>query len=108
MTKTRRRGKRGDPRLGREVYVFRLFMAGNETNSAQALVNLVRLCDEHIAGRYKIHTVDVLKNTAVAYANNVLVTPTLILLKPLPAVTVFGNLRDPQQVAAALRLTGER
>jgi circadian clock protein KaiB len=108
MTKTRRRGKSADPRPGREVYLFRLFMAGNETNSAQALVNLVRLCEERIAGRYKIHTVDVLKNTAVAYANNVLVTPTLILLKPPPTVRVFGNLRDPQQVAAALRLPGGR
>jgi circadian clock protein KaiB len=83
-------------------------MAGNETNSAQALVNLVRLCEDRIAGRYKIHTVDVLKHAAVAYASKVIVTPTLILLKPLPTVTVFGNLRDPQQVAAALRLTGER
>ena len=108
MTKTRRRGKRGGPGPGREVYVFRLFMAGNETNSAQALVNLVRLCEDRIAGRYRIHTVDVLKHATVAHANNVLVTPTLILLKPLPTVTVFGNLRDPQQVAAALRLKGER
>jgi circadian clock protein KaiB len=108
MTKTRRRGKGKNPAPGRQVYVFQLFMAGNETNSAQALVNLVRLCEERVAGRYKIHTVDVLKNAAVAYANNVIVTPTLILLKPLPTVTVFGNLRDPEQVAAALRLTGER
>lgn len=108
MAKTRRRGKGGGPGPDRKVYAFRLFMAGNETNSAQALANLVRLCEARIAGRYKIHTVDVLKNAAVAYANKVLVTPTLILLKPLPTVTVFGNLRDSQQVAAALRLTGER
>jgi circadian clock protein KaiB len=108
MTKTRRRRKGPGPGAKREVYVFRLFMAGHETNSAQALVNLVRLCETRIAGRYKIQTVDVLKNAAVAYASHVLVTPTLILLKPLPTVTLFGNLHDPQQVAAALRLTGER
>ncbi len=105
MMKTRRRGK---PRPGREIYVFRLFVAGNEANSAQAQANLVRLCKEHVPGRYRIRTVDVLQNAAAAYANNVLVTPTVILIRPLPKVTVFGTLRDLRQVAAALRLTGAR
>jgi len=108
MMKARRRGKQRAARPGREVYVLRLFVAGNESNSSQARENLVRLCEEHIKGRYKIHTVDVLNNGNVAYRNNVLVTPTLILIKPLPKVTVFGNLRDTRQVLAALRLTGER
>ena len=106
--KTRKRVKTTDPGAGREIYVFRLFMAGNESNSVQALENLVRLCDEHIAGRYKIHTVDVLKDATAAYDHHVLVTPTLILIKPLPKVTLYGSLRDLRQVAAALRLTGER
>lgn len=106
--KTRRRARTNAPGPGRDIYVFRLFMAGNEPNSAQALENLVRLCDEHLAGRYKIHAVDVLKDASAAYHHHVLVTPTLILLKPLPKVTLFGNLRDPRQVAAALRLTGVR
>jgi circadian clock protein KaiB len=88
----------------RETHVFRLFVAGNESNSLQARENLARLCEEHIKGRYTIDTVDVLKDAASAYKNHVLVTPTLILVKPLPAVTVFGNLNDTRQVLAALRL----
>jgi hypothetical protein len=36
----------------------------------------------------------------------VLVTPTLILVKPLPKVTLLGNLNDTAQVLGALRLTG--
>jgi len=31
--------------------------------------------------------------------------PTLILIKPLPKVTVLGNLSDDRQVLDALRLT---
>jgi len=88
----------------RETHVFRLFVAGNELNSLQARENLARLCEEHITGRYRIDTVDVLKDAASAYRNHVLVTPTLIQVKPLPAVTVFGNLNDSRQVLAALRL----
>jgi circadian clock protein KaiB len=90
------------------MYVFRLFVAGGEPNSSQAIVNLTRLCEEHLPGRYTINTVDVLKDARAAYASHVLVTPTLLLVKPLPTVTVFGNLRDSAQVLSALRLPGKR
>jgi circadian clock protein KaiB len=107
MMKARKREKRKAAKPVRESYVFRLFVAGNESNSSQARGNLARLCEEHIKGRYKIEAVDVLKDAAAAHKNGVLVTPTLILLKPLPKVTLLGNLNDTRQVLAALRLTGD-
>jgi circadian clock protein KaiB len=107
MMKARRReGGRTATAKG-AIYVFRLFVAGNESNSAQARGNLARLCEEHLKGRYKIETVDVLKDAAAAHKNNVLVTPTLILIEPRPKVTLLGNLNDSRQVLAALRLTGD-
>lgn len=106
--KARRRGTRHAARPARDTYVFQLFVAGDEPNSALARGNLVRLCDAHLPGRYEIHTVDVLKDAGAAYKHNVIVTPTLILIRPLPRVTLFGTLRDPGQVRAALRLTGGR
>jgi circadian clock protein KaiB len=107
--KARKRERRGysKPRPRDENYVFRLFVAGDEPNSSQARANLARICEEHIKGRYKIDAVDVLKNAAAAHKNKVLVTPTLILIKPLPKVTVLGNLNDTRQVFAALRLLGD-
>jgi len=107
MTKAGKREKRKYGKPGGKTYVFRLFVAGNESNSAQARVNLARICEEHIKGRYKIDAVDVLKDATAAHKNNVLVTPTLILIKPLPKVAVLGNLNDTRQVLAALRLTGD-
>lgn len=104
--KARKRERRTYAKPGSETYVFRLFVVGNESNSTQARENLAQLCEEHLKGRYQIETVDVLKNAATAHENNVLVTPTLILLKPIPKVTVFGNLSDTRQVLAALRLIG--
>ena len=105
MTRPRVR-KREPARPGRHTYVFQVFVAGGEPNSALAIANLVRLCNTHLAGRYEIRTVDVLKNAEAAYRHNVVVTPTLILTAPLPKVTLFGTLRDHAQVLAALRLTG--
>jgi circadian clock protein KaiB len=107
MRKARKRERRRPAKPGGETYLFRLFVAGNESNSSQARGNLARLCEEHIKGRYKIDAVDVLKDAAAAHKNNVLVTPTLILIKPLPKVTVLGNLNDARQVLAALRLNGD-
>jgi len=45
---------------------------------------------------------------ALGRVSSVIVTPTLILVRPLPKVTLFGTLRDPGQVLAALRLSGAR
>jgi len=107
VTKARKRKRRRYSKPGGKTYAFRLFVAGNESNSSQARGNLARLCEEHIKGRHKIDVVDMLKDATAAHKDNVLVTPTLILIKPLPKVTVLGNLNDTKQVLAALRLTGD-
>jgi circadian clock protein KaiB len=106
MKKGRKRETRSNSKPGGGTYVFRLFVAGKEPNSTQARANLAQLCEEHLKGRYLIETVDVMKDAATAHKNNVLVTPTLLLIKPFPKVTVFGNLGDTRQVLAALRLIG--
>jgi circadian clock protein KaiB len=87
-------------------YVLRLFIAGNGTNSQQALANLRRLCQEHLNGRSTIEIVDVVKDYQAAVRDNVLVTPALILVAPRPRVTILGNLSDSQKVLVALRLPG--
>jgi circadian clock protein KaiB len=107
MMKARKRERRRHAKPVRQTYVFRLFVAGNESNSSQARRNLAQICEEHIEGHHKIDVVDVLKDAAAAHKNNVVVTPTLILIKPLPKVIVLGNLNDAKQVLAALRLTGD-
>ena len=85
-------------------YLLRLFMAGNGPNSQKALLNLRSLCEEHLAGRYTIETVDVLHDFQAAVSDNILVTPALILVAPLPRVVVLGNLSDLPKVLAALRV----
>jgi len=94
------RAKKGQ----RGHYVFRLFMAGNGTNSKQALANLRSLCRDHLNGNCTIETVDVVKDFQAAVRENILVTPALILVAPLPRVMVLGNLSDLPKVLAALRL----
>lgn len=99
------RAKRGQTKAKRAHYLLRLFMAGDGPNSRQALSNLRRLCEEHLEGRCTIETVDVVKSHGAAVRDNILVTPALILVAPLPRVTVLGNLNDQKKVLLALRLS---
>ncbi|MGA2499940.1 MAG: circadian clock KaiB family protein [Tepidisphaeraceae bacterium] len=94
----RKKGQRGH-------YLLRLFMAGDGPNSRQALSNLRRLCHEHLNGCCTIETVDVVKNFGAAVRDNILVTPALILVAPLPRVVVLGSLSDQKKVLLALRLS---
>ena len=90
---------------GKPHYLFRLFIVGYGPNSRLALSNLRRLCHEHLQGRCTIKTIDVAKNFAAAARDNILVTPTLILVAPLPRVIVLGNLSDLPKVLLSLRLS---
>ncbi len=94
---------RANPR--RAHYVLRLYMAGDGPNSRQALANLRRICEEHLKGRCTIETIDVVKNHIAAVRDNILVTPALILVAPLPRLMILGNLSDQKTVLLALRLS---
>jgi circadian clock protein KaiB len=106
MINARRRAG-GATEAGGKAYAFRLFVAGNESNSTQAIENLARLCEEHLKGRYRIDIVDVLKDGASALKHHVLLTPMLVMIKPRLGISVLGNLSDTKKVLATLQLIGE-
>jgi circadian clock protein KaiB len=86
--------------------VFRLFVAGDEPHSRAAKDNLRRLSESHIHAPCKIEIVDVLESYQTALENNIFLTPALIMVSPAPAVTIFGDLSDTQEVIKALGLKG--
>jgi len=85
-------------------YHLILFVAGNGPNSSIARVNIAGICENELAGRCTLTIVDVLKDFSAAAENNILVTPTLLICKPEPEVTVIGNLSDHEKVRRALNL----
>jgi circadian clock protein KaiB len=96
--------KPGHGKRPRNHYHLRLFVVGNGANSKQALCNLRRVCREHLEGRHTIEIVDVVKNFAAAVKDNILITPALVLVAPLPRVSILGSLSDQPKVLLALRL----
>jgi circadian clock protein KaiB len=85
--------------------VFRLYVAGNAPNSLRAIANAKALCAEHFAARHVLEVVDLLKDPRRALADGIIVTPTLLKLRPLPVRRVIGNLSDTNQVLLTLAHT---
>jgi circadian clock protein KaiB len=87
-------------------FKFRLYVAGDALNSAQARANLAALCRANLAGRYQIDIVDVFREPKRALADAIFITPTLVKLAPLPERTIVGTLSQTQTVLQALGLLG--
>ncbi|MGO9421606.1 circadian clock KaiB family protein [Roseiarcus sp.] len=49
-----------------------------------ALANLKRLCDQHLAGRYKLEIIDLLQHPERAKADQIVAIPTLVRQLPPP------------------------
>lgn len=85
--------------------VLRLYVVGHSPNSVLAKTNVQAICDEHFASSYKLEIIDLLQDPDRAFADGVVVTPTLCKVAPLPVQKIIGNLTDKSQVVLALEST---
>ncbi len=88
----------------RAVFKFRLYVAGDALNSAQALANLNALCRAQLPDRHEIEVVDVFREPGRALADGIFMTPTLLRLAPSPVRSIVGTLSQMQPVLQALGL----
>jgi circadian clock protein KaiB len=87
-----------------ETWNLRLYIAGQTPKSVTALANLKRICDEHLAGRYSIEVVDLLKNPQLARGDQILAIPTLIRKLPEPLKRIIGDLSNTERALVGLDL----
>ena len=86
-------------------FKFRLYVAGDAQNSAQAVANLTALCRAYLENRHDIEVVNVFKEPKRALADGILMTPTLVKLAPTPAPRrIVGTLSQTEPVLQALGL----
>ena len=90
--------------MSHAVFKFRLYIADDAMNSAQAVANLNAICGAHLAGRHHIEVVDVFEEPKRALADRILMTPTLIRLAPAPIRRIVGTLSQTDVVLEALGL----
>lgn len=86
------------------VWLLRLYVAGQTPRSLTAFANLKRLCEEHMAGRYQIEVIDLLKNPQLAAGDEIVAIPTLVRRLPSPVRKIIGDLSNAERVLVGLDL----
>ena len=87
-----------------EKWNLRLYTAGQSPKSLAALDNLKRVCEQHLAGRYSIEVVDLLKNPRLAKDDQIVAIPTLVRKLPDPVRKIIGDLSDTERALVGLQL----
>lgn len=85
-------------------YQLRLYVAGQTTKSVAAFANLKRICETHLAGRYKIDVIDLIANPKLAAGDQILAVPTLVRKLPEPIKKIIGDLSNEERVLVGLDL----
>jgi len=87
------------------VWTLRLYITGRGERSERALRNLRNLCEANMKeGTYKIEVIDLLKNPALAKADQILAIPTLVRKLPEPMKRIIGDLSDADRALLSLDL----
>lgn len=86
------------------VWDLRLYVAGQSPKSLTAFANLKRICEEHLAGQYRIEIIDLLENPQLAADEQILALPTLVRKLPEPIRKIIGDLSNTERVLVGLDL----
>jgi len=87
-----------------ELFELRLYVAGHTPKSVRAFDNLRLICDEHLAGRYRIEIIDLLKDPQLGRGDQILALPTLVRKLPTPIKRIIGDLSNKERVLVGLDL----
>ena len=86
-----------------QQFDLRLYIAGQTPRSIAAFTNLKRLCEEHLAGRYRIEVVDLIESPQNARKDEIVALPTLVRNAPPPSRKLIGDLSDTERVLAVMQ-----
>jgi circadian clock protein KaiB len=87
-----------------DEWILRLYVAGMSARSSAALNNLEAVCEEHLAGRYRIEVVDLLKQPQLARGDQIVALPTLVRQLPPPMKKIIGDLSNQERLLVGLDL----
>ncbi len=86
------------------TYQLCLYVAGVTTRSTLAIRNIRRICEEHLAGRYKLQVIDIYQQRALAQREQIIAVPTLVKKLPLPLRRFIGDLSAAEHILLGLNL----
>ena len=87
-----------------DLYILRLYIAGNNPRSQVAVENVKKICEEYLAGHYELEVIDIYQDKTKNPVDLVLAAPTLIKKLPLPLRKVIGDMNRTDKVLIGLDL----
>lgn len=87
-----------------DEWILRLYVAGQTPKSLAAFANLKRICEEHLAGRYRIEVIDLSQTPHLAQHDQIVALPTLVRKLPEPIKRILGDLSNLQRVLVGMEL----
>jgi circadian clock protein KaiB len=91
-----------------EHFDLRLYVAGQTPKAIRAFANLRKICDEHLAGRYRIEVIDLLDDPQLGRGDQILALPTLVRRLPQPIKKIIGDLSNTDRVLVGLDIRPRR
>jgi circadian clock protein KaiB len=85
-------------------WTLRLYIAGETPKCKSALINLKKICEEQLHGKYKIEVIDLLVNPQLSREHQILAIPTLVRKLPVPVRKIIGDLSNTERVLVGLDL----
>jgi len=85
-------------------YVLRLYVAGATPRSTEAILNIKKICEEHLKGRYVLEVIDIYQQPVLAKGEQIIAAPTLVKKLPLPLRRFIGSMQDVDRILVGLDL----
>lgn len=88
----------------KEMWLLRLYVAGQTPNSVRAIENIKRICEEFLKGRYALEVVDIYQQPVLAKGDQIIAVPTLIKKLPQPLRKFIGDMSATERILVGLDL----
>jgi len=85
-------------------YLLRLYVAGATPRSTQAIMNIKKICEEHLKGRYDLEVIDIYQQPVLAKGEQIIAAPTLVKKLPFPLRRFIGSMSDTERILVGLDL----
>ena len=85
-------------------YVLRLYITGTTPHSTRAIVNIRKICEEHLRGRYDLEVIDISQHPTLVEGEQIIAAPTLIKKLPLPLRRFIGDMSQTERIILGLDL----
>ena len=90
-----------------DMIKLRLYVTGQTPTSRALTDQLHALFQQEYPDRYHLEVLDIFEHTESAMADDVMVTPTLMRMLPMPVRRLIGDLGNRERVLAGLSIESD-